>query len=213
MDPARRFAPLLRVPASARADNHSWLSKDFTVPIEPHPAQAPSAQQVFEILAREHADMLTAFLRSLAPRADLVDDLFQETMLVAWRRLPEYDRSLPFGPWLRGIAGKLILESRRKTAKAMVACEPEMLQALEAEFRRFERSPADSFRQRMERLSACLEKLPPLMRDAIDLVYARGLSLKGLAASLSASEEAIKKRIQRARALLAQCLETTGGSA
>jgi RNA polymerase sigma-70 factor (ECF subfamily) len=173
----------------------------------PEQPTSPSAQQIFEILAREHADMLTAFLRSAAPRADLVDDLFQETMLVAWRRLPEYDRSLPFGPWLRGIAAKLILESRRKTAKAMIACEPEVLQALEAEFRRFERTPADSFRGRLERLSSCLDKLPPLMRDAIDLVYARGLSLKNLSASLSASEEAVKKRIQRARALLAQCLD------
>jgi RNA polymerase sigma-70 factor len=188
----------------------------MTAPASPSSSGPPTAQQVFEILAREHAEMLTAFLRSLAPRADLVDDLFQETMLVAWRRLSEYDRSLPFGPWLRGIAGRLILESRRKTAKGMLTCEPEVLQALEAEFRRFERTPADSFRSRLDRLSSCLDKLPPVMRDAIDLVYTRGLSLKNLASSLNASEEAIKKRVQRARGLLAECLdvgaEPTGSS-
>jgi DNA-directed RNA polymerase specialized sigma24 family protein len=43
------------------------------------------------------------------------------------------------------------------------------------------------------------------------MVYTRGLSLKNLAAALDATEEAVKKRIQRARQLLAQCLQ--GGAA
>lgn len=171
------------------------------------PTRPPTAHEVFEILAREHADMLTAFLRSLVSRGDVVEDLFQEAMMVAWRRLAEYDRSLPFGPWLRGIGAKLVLEYRRKSARGFLSCEPEVLQALEAEYRNFERRPADSFRERLERLSRCIERLPPMMRDAIEMVYTRGLSLKNLAATLDATEEAVKKRVQRARQLLAQCLE------
>jgi RNA polymerase sigma-70 factor (ECF subfamily) len=166
-----------------------------------------NAREVFEILAREHADMLTAFLRSLVARSDAVDDLFQETMLVAWRRLSEYDRTLPFGPWLRGIAARLVLQHRRRSAKGFLCCEPEVLQALESEYSRLDWVPADSFRQRVERLAGCLGKLPPLMRDAVDLVYGRGLNLQSLAAAVEANEEAVKKRIQRARQLLAKCLE------
>jgi DNA-directed RNA polymerase specialized sigma24 family protein len=49
------------------------------------------------------------------------------------------------------------------------------------------------------------------MRDAIDLVYARGLSLRALAAAVSATEEAVKKRLQRARQLLAECIEGEAG--
>lgn len=171
----------------------------------------PNAREVFEILAREHADMLTAFLRSLVVRSDVVDDLFQEAMLVAWRRLGEYDRTMPFGPWLRGIAARLVLQHRRKAARGFLCCEPEVLTALEAQYARLERRPADSFRQRMDRLTACMGKLPPLLRDAVDMVYGRGLSLQSLAASLEANEEAVKKRIQRARQMLAKCLE--GGAA
>jgi RNA polymerase sigma-70 factor (ECF subfamily) len=162
---------------------------------------------VFEILAREHADMLTAFLRSLVTRSDLVDDLFQETMMVAWRRLADYDRSLPFGPWLRGIAAKLVLQHRRKAGAAgLLCCEQGVLETLEAEYRKLEQRPADSFRERMEKLGSCLNRLPPLLRDAVDLVYGRGLTLQGLAASLEATEEAVKKRVQRARQMLAKCL-------
>lgn len=154
--------------------------------------------------------MLTAFLRSLVVRGQLVDDLFQETMLVAWRRLGDYDRSLPFGPWLRGIAVRLVLAERRKGARGFLNCEPGVLEALEAQYRKFESRPADSFAERMEKLTTCLDRLPPLLREAVDLVYSRGLSLKDLASSLEATEEAVKKRVQRARQLLAQCI---GGGA
>ncbi len=45
------------------------------------------AETVFEILVRENADMLVTYLRAMVWNAAAVDDLFQETMLVAWRRL------------------------------------------------------------------------------------------------------------------------------
>jgi RNA polymerase sigma-70 factor (ECF subfamily) len=167
----------------------------------------PAAHQVFEILVREHAGMLTAFLRSLVFRSDIVDDLFQETMLVAWRRLGECDTSRPFGPWLRGIAAHLVMEHRRKTAtRGMLPVEPDLLAALEAEFDRFEKLPGDSFQDRLARLRACLDRLPPLMRDALDMAYVKGMPLRALAVAVEATEEAIKKRVQRARQLLADCI-------
>jgi RNA polymerase sigma-70 factor (ECF subfamily) len=171
----------------------------------------PSGSEVFEILAREHADMLVSYLRSLMVRQDAVEDLFQETMLVAWRRLKEYDRSLPFGPWLRGIAGNLVMAHRRKTARGALNCEPEVLAAMEVEFRKFEHEPADSFVQRIERVAGCIEKLPPLLREAVDLVYGRGLSVQAMGTVVQATEEAVKKRVQRARQLVARCVQ--GGTA
>lgn len=45
------------------------------------------AKLAFEILARENSRMLTAYLRTLVDDESVVDDLFQESMLVAWRRL------------------------------------------------------------------------------------------------------------------------------
>jgi RNA polymerase sigma factor (sigma-70 family) len=167
----------------------------------------PTGREVFEILAREHADMLMSFLRSLTWRDDVAEDLFQETMLVAWRRLGDYDRTMPFGPWLRGIAAKLALAHRRKATHAFLSCEEGVLEALEVHYRRFEHRPADSFRQRLEQLSACLDKLPPILRQAVDLVYSRGLPMQAIAAAVDSSEEAVKKRVQRARGLLAQCLQ------
>ena len=173
---------------------------------DPH----PTGHEVFEILVREHADMLTAFLRSLVWRSEQVDDLFQETMLVAWRRLDEYDRSRPFGPWLRGIAMNLVLQARRRSGRDFLNCDPAVLEALERQVRDFQRIPADSFRDRLEHLRDCLGRLPERLREVVDLGYGRDLLLRQSAQAVSASEEAIKKRMQRARQLLMDCLQTKG---
>jgi RNA polymerase sigma-70 factor (ECF subfamily) len=175
---------------------------------EGDPGPGPSARRLFEILVREHADMLMAFLRSLLVNTQAAEDLFQETMLVAWRRLGECDTSMPMAPWLRGIAARLALEHRRKAAhRRDLPFGPDMLEALELEFRRLDLRPGDTFRQRIDRLAGCLNALPPAMREAVDLLYHRGLSLSALAAAVGSTTEAVKKRIQRARQLLADCLE------
>ena len=78
------------------------------------PVMDPRDSQAFEILVREHADMLMAYLRALAWNDALVEDAFQEAIIVAWRRLPDFDRSRPFAPWLRGIARNTLLGIARK---------------------------------------------------------------------------------------------------
>ena len=51
----------------------------------------PEARKLSEALVREHADMLTLYLRAALGDVPDVDDLFHETMIVAWRRLDELD--------------------------------------------------------------------------------------------------------------------------
>lgn len=177
------------------------------------PTFGHTGREVFEILAREHADMLTAYLRSLIGADPIVDDLFQQSMLVAWRRLGDYDRARPFGPWLRGIAQRLVLEHHRKGKTRPATTDPSVLAELDARFDQVNRVPGDTFRQRADRLVECMAKLPEAMRQALDLVYARGLLIIAAAQSMGASEEATKKRVQRGRQLLARCItsgEMTG---
>lgn len=165
----------------------------------------PSGREVFEILARENADMLASYLRSLLGSDSALDDVFQEALVVAWRRLSEYDRRRPFGPWLRGIARHLVMEHHRKGRVRAATVDDAVLEALDSRFDRFARS-GEGFRQRTDQLLGCLARLPEAMREAIELVYARGLMLRQIALAVGAAEETIKKRVQRARAALAECL-------
>lgn len=164
------------------------------------------ARMVFEILVREHADMLEAYLRTLLGRDSSVDDIFQEAMLVAWRRLKDYDRTRPFAPWLRGIAQMLVLEHGRKSRARPLTTDPAVLVEIDRRFELLGRAPGDTFRDRADRLLQCITRLPEAMRQAIELVYARNLSLAAAASSVGASKDAVMKRVQRARQLLAECL-------
>jgi len=170
-----------------------------------------SGRQVFEILVREHADMLMAYLRSLVRSPDAAEDLFQETLLIAWRRLGDFDHSRPFGPWLRGIASNLVLNHRRKSARAVLCCEPEVLEAIDRHFDEIPRMAGDSFRDRVQVLAGCLDRLPDKLREVVDMTYARGMLLRQVAEALGAGEEAIKKRIQRAREALLECFRGQRG--
>ena len=167
------------------------------------PASGP---EVFEILARAHADMLIAYLRSTVRDPAAIDDLFQETMIVAWRRLADFDRTRPFGPWLRGIAGNLVMAAFRKGKARPTTLDPEILAAVGDRYGTLERSCGDSFREHLATLAECMSRLPAAMREAVELAYGRGMLLKHIAESRGEMEETIKKRVQRARQALATCL-------
>jgi RNA polymerase sigma-70 factor, ECF subfamily len=77
------------------------------------PGSGASAR--FELLYAEARDPLVRYLaRRAAP--DQVEDLFAETMTVAWRRLPE----IPAGaeiPWLYGTARRVLANHRRASGR------------------------------------------------------------------------------------------------
>ena len=166
----------------------------------------PGAVEVFEILVREHAGMLEAYLRSLMGPGAPVDDLFQETMLVAWRRLKDFDRSRPFGAWIRGIAQVLVLEHSRRSRSRPMTMHPDTLAELDRRYDGLSSSDGDTFEEKAGKLEGCLGKLPDVMREAIELIYTRNLTVTEAAKSAGSSVESVKKRIQRGRRLLAECL-------
>ncbi len=165
-------------------------------------------RDLFEILVREHADSVRAFLLSAIRDPGAVEDIFQETFLVAWRNLHRYDRKLPFGPWVRGIAGKLILNHRRRLGRAKVLfCEEHDLQLLDRSFEHFHALPGDTFDEKLDVLRGCLGKLTAPQRDAIKLHYEHGLHCKEIAVRLGIGFEAVKKHLQRGRAALYACMQ------
>ena len=161
----------------------------------------------FEILAREHADMLTVYLRCLLRDEAAVDDVFQETMIIAWRRLKEFDQSRPFGAWLRGIARRLVLAHRREAARNPVLCEDAVLERLSDSFAEIDRQPGDTFEERLAALHKCLAELAEPARDAIRFRYDEKLSCREIADRLTVTVEVIKKRLQRARTQLHVCIQ------
>ena len=166
-----------------------------------------TSPQVFEILAAQNADMLVCFVRSLVPGSE-VDDVFQETLVTAWEKLPQFDRSRPFGPWLRGIAANKVKQMRHRRSSDKLRFDDEVIAGIEQSFAAV---PArHGFGEVLDTLQVCMNQLPDKLRLAVDLVYRRGLRIRRAASKLEVSEEAVKKRIQRGRQLLAKCMRNEG---
>ncbi|MEL6428921.1 MAG: sigma-70 family RNA polymerase sigma factor [Planctomycetota bacterium] len=169
-------------------------------------------KRLFEILVREHAGMLDVFLKSAVRDPGLADDLFQETVLTAWNRLDDFDQERPFGPWLRGIARRKVLAAHRKSASAVALTDPGALEALEEQCARLHHRPGDTLDEKLDGVRRCIEDLAEPYRDAVRARYEEDLDGARLAERLSTNNERAKKLVQRARRLLAACIERTGGT-
>ncbi len=167
----------------------------------------PDARDLFEILVRENSTMLTSYLRCAVRDPTTVDDLFQETFLIAWKNLSRYDRSRPFAPWIRGIATRLILAERRRRTRFITLDENDLSQ-LDGFFEDFSASPGDTWSEKLDALRQCLDRLRPPLRRVLDLRYEGDLGCQSIAETVGDSLEAVKKRLQRARSALALCLES-----
>lgn len=166
------------------------------------------SKNLFEVLVREHIGSVRAFLLASVRNAAQAEDLVQETFMVAWSNLARYDRTLPFGPWVRGIASRLLWNFRRKQARSKVTyLESEDLQALEWQFERLDQATGDTFEEKVDALRMGMTRLSPLQRQVLDLHYEHDLSCVEIASRLGLGVEAVKKHMQRGRAALLRELE------
>ncbi|MSR18838.1 MAG: sigma-70 family RNA polymerase sigma factor [Phycisphaerales bacterium] len=168
------------------------------------------SEDLFDILVRQHSLMLTAYLRSMAFSESLVDDVFQETLITAWRRLDEFDRQRPFGPWLRGIARNTLLSKARGKRRYESHIADLIESRIAEQVEKMDTRPGDTFADRLSDLRDCVARLAADHRTAVDLIYIRGLDTNHAAAAAGLSEETFRKRLYRARLALAECLRSKG---
>jgi RNA polymerase sigma-70 factor len=176
---------------------------------EPSPAQHPVDVQraLFETLVREHGPRLRLYLQAALRDPWQREEVFQETLLVAWRRLSDFDPQRPFGHWLRGIASRLVLAQRRSDGRRAAHLEPAALEHLEELCAAEPEREGAGLQDELEALRACVAQLPAPLRQAVELRYREDCRGPQLAQRLDKSLEATKKLLQRVRSRLFECLE------
>ncbi len=181
---------------------------------EPHDeARADELRLVRALRARErgafdrlyglHHERIWAFLLRLTGRRDEASDLFQETWLAAARhaeRLEEQSRLLP---WLYTIARNKHRNARRFLLFDLRKRE---LSALEPEADRMGLEEALEAKQRAEALQQAFYALPDASREVLLLVTIDGMSSTEAASVLGLKEDAVRKRLSRARAELSEAM-------
>jgi RNA polymerase sigma factor (sigma-70 family) len=164
---------------------------------------------LFEALVREHAESVLLFLVSAMRDRASAEDVLQESITIAWKHLATYDPTRPFGAWLRGIARLQMLSHWRRTRPTQ-SFDERFLDHIEQRVGYVHALAGDSLMEKAGPIRDCVNKLPPQFASPIRLVYWEGLSLEDAARSLTEEYELVKKRLQRARSMLSECLRRAG---
>jgi RNA polymerase sigma factor (sigma-70 family) len=172
-----------------------------------HKALGPKG---FEALVREHHRRLLAYGLALTRRPEVAEDLVQDALLIAHRDLGKFDVDRDFGAWVRGIVRMKYLEWTRSHRTERVS--EIQLAELDARHRQWDRAAEEGWGDALEALRRCRELLGEHIADTLDLFYVDRRSCAEIALRLHVSEIVVRKRLQRARDVLGDCLEKRLGA-
>ncbi|HEY8944152.1 MAG TPA: RNA polymerase sigma factor [Polyangiaceae bacterium] len=168
---------------------------------------------LFEIIVRRHNTRVYRTVRALLRNETDVEDAMQAAYLLAFAKLKTFRGGALFSAWLTQIAvnealGRLRRDRRHPAVSLTLVEESTMLSAAPPQ-------TPEAHASRRE-LAALLERavdaLPELYRVVFVLREIEGMNTADAAAALDVSEEVIKTRLSRARALLRDTLERLVGA-
>jgi RNA polymerase sigma-70 factor (ECF subfamily) len=143
---------------------------------------------------------------------DWVDDMAQETFLVAWQRLDEFDRSRDFGKWIRGIARHLAANERRKRGRRLRILSEHLYDILSVHCPDDEPGDPEETRRMIRAMRECLAGLPKRSRALLMRRYREEHNASAIARSLRMTSAAVRKRLSRLRRAVQDCIREKVGS-
>jgi len=151
--------------------------------------------------------MLLAYVLSIVTDRKLAEDIAQQTLLIAYRKINSLEDPAAFPAWLRGIARLEALSAIRKQGREL-AMEPDAIQQMDEVYRQFEEQlPAESWEQRFHLVQECYEKLPETLQTVCRLHYFEDLKAREIAHALTLNLNAVLKRLERARVAIRDCVQ------
>ena len=153
----------------------------------------------YEQLLNELGPVLLGYVRKRVFNREIVQDVYQEVLLTFHKARHSYEPSRPFGPWLFTVARNSMLDALAKNRR-FVEREIAVEELPETGTVEMDGSLGDE-------LDQALKALPPLNRQAIELLKLRGLSLEEAAAQLKITVSALKVRAHRGYRQLREILK------
>ena len=168
----------------------------------------------FETIVRRHNRLLFRTARGIVADDAEAQDVVQETYLRAFTNLHAFRGDSALGTWLARIAINVALTTQRKKGR-LVQLDvrdgeddaPELEDAMPAQTTDSDAPDATAHRHELrELLQAAIGELPPIYRSVFMLRAVEELSVQETAFCLGVSEDVVKTRFLRARAMLRERL-------
>jgi RNA polymerase sigma-70 factor (ECF subfamily) len=159
---------------------------------------------LFEVLVHRHSQRLYRTARAILRDDDEAADVVQETYLRAFRNLKQFAGRAKFSTWLTRIA---VYEARARIRKSRIRGDNRGAAAAEKAPWEEPATEADAEKRVLARemramMEAAIDALPDLYRTVFVLRGVEEMSTADTAECLNLSEDAVKTRLHRARALL-----------
>lgn len=151
-------------------------------------------------LIEQYQHRLLRYLVHLTARRDLAEDFFQETWIRVLERGSQFDGRHEFSAWLFTIARNLVIDYLRRQ-------QPSSLDTLSADD---DAAPNDIpatgspsaldvsiQREQSEQISAGMQHVPAIYREALVLRFQEGMALEDIAGVVGAPVGTVKSRIYR----------------
>lgn len=178
-------------------------------------------ESAFREIVNRYKNGLYTFLRQFLNRQELVEDVFQETLLQLFNSMATFDRSRPLRPWLFTIAANKAKDALRKwqrtaaipigsIADSQEISFDEMLNTITSDntfpFEELEKNETSL------RVAHILAQMPENLREIINLAYFNKFSYKQMAEILSIPIGTVKSRLHTAVGRFSKDWKTSFGN-
>lgn len=164
----------------------------------------PREPEDFAKLVEVHHRELLVYARALTREDTTSRDIVQEAFIVAYEKIEAFDVTRDFATWMRGIVRNKWREWLRKNRRYELTDEE--LSAIDEDIAAWQATRASGSSTVFDSLEICLEKLPDNLRETVQSFYYEGHTGDEASEKLGVAPAAVRKRLQRARALLKDCV-------
>jgi RNA polymerase sigma-70 factor, ECF subfamily len=177
-----------------------------------HRPEQDDAHDVFMRLFLRYERNIRAFLCSLLPTQQDVDEVMQNTSMVLWKKFDQFDTDGPersFLTWAFVIARFEVLYYRRRKATDRLLFDEDILEKLAEEA-----AEEDRFHEeRLRAMRTCIAELTEAQQRLLKASYAQGTTIKAAAKRVGRTPTGLYKTLRRIREKLFFCIESamTGG--
>lgn len=160
----------------------------------------------FAELLVENQSRIYGYIHSLVRDFDDVDDLFQQTAVILWKKFQDYDATRSFVTWACGIARFEVCNFLRSRSRQKLYFTDDLnLLLIEA----YEHFKPDEMEDRREALTQCISKLRDRDRELLQGCYNAHSDVKTVADNQGRSPQSVHNSLRRIRQSLFECIERT----
>ena len=156
----------------------------------------------FVCLYSANEPQIRAYLRSLLPSWEDVNEVIQNVALVLWRKFDQFDPETKFMKWVCVVARFEVLAYRRSKARSRLHYTDKVFELMADEAAQ----ELEARAQEMGALQQCLTTLPGGQNELLTLAYTDGIKTKDLAQDLGVSPGSLYEKLNRIRKGLMRCI-------